>query len=287
MLCFTVAARRNDRLHILRAQLVADLVTIVPFVHHPMSQVMLARQLLEDGLKQRGIVTGARGDYDRDPGPLVETPEVNLSGKASSRTAQSLGCLAPVFFNAPAACWWARTMVLSINSCRAPVNLSSCNPAHNRRHTPLCSQRRNRLYTASQCPNSFGKSRQGTPVRARYKTASRNMRSLCSGGRSSFRFTCANTSAMSAQVSSVKTSRTSPMGHLHVETRDREVHMSTTAHSSSTRPKHLVANRSGGAAESRRAAVCREIPPAKGSLQKPWPGPPHVNSVRETFPSHS
>jgi hypothetical protein len=43
--------------------------------------------------------------------------------------------------------------------------------SNSRRSAPDATQRRKRLYMAPQRPNSEGRSRQGTPVRARYKSA--------------------------------------------------------------------------------------------------------------------
>ena len=45
------------------------------------------------------------------------------------------------------------------------------------RRPPEATHRRNRLYTASHAPNSAGRSRHGTPVRARYSRASKKSRS--------------------------------------------------------------------------------------------------------------
>src|SRR5262249_32946208 len=73
---------------------------------------------------------------------------------------------------------------------------------------PRPSQRRKRLYTASQRPKSFGRSRQGSPVRARYSTASTNRRSLSTGGRPARDFKVARMGAISAHVLSVSSKRT-------------------------------------------------------------------------------
>src|SRR5512144_663226 len=84
-------------------------------------------------------------------------------------------------FCAPAACWWARTVVLS-RKCRAQSTspaawACACNVARARSHTPACCQRRKREYTVRQGPNRCGRSRQGTPVAKRQRMPSTMSRS--------------------------------------------------------------------------------------------------------------
>ncbi len=76
------------------------------------------------------------------------------------------------FFCAPAACWWARTMVESINSASRSGSLA--NSSTMRAHTPFLLQRDNRLYTLCQLPNGLGRSRHGEPVRTIHSTTSTN-----------------------------------------------------------------------------------------------------------------
>ncbi len=104
---------------------------------------------------------------------------------------------------APAA--WARTMVESISTRRVSPNAGSAVIASNRWwRPPEWTCRRNRLYTASRRPNSEGKSRHGTPVRATYNRASRNSRSGRTGGDPPVRRLAASTSgAIAAQRPSV------------------------------------------------------------------------------------
>src|SRR4030095_16886942 len=80
--------------------------------------------------------------------------------------------------------------------------------SQSRRQSPRTSQRRKRLYTASQRPKSFGRSRQGSPVRARYSTASINRRSLSPGGRPARDFKVVRRGAISAHALSVSSKRT-------------------------------------------------------------------------------
>ena len=93
---------------------------------------------------------------------------MNLGGQPAPRTTDRL--IATVFLGAPAACWWARTIVASMNS--SSKSASPWRASATRCQTPYSSQRANRTYTECQLPSSLGKSRQGDPVRARYRTAS-------------------------------------------------------------------------------------------------------------------
>lgn len=97
---------------------------------------------------------------------------MDLGGQPASRTADRL--IATVFLGAPAECWWARTMVASMNSSSRSASLWRASAT--RLHTPPTSQRANRIYTECQFPNSLGKSRQGQPVRAMNSTASTKRR---------------------------------------------------------------------------------------------------------------
>src|SRR4030095_1157908 len=77
-----------------------------------------------------------------------------------------------------------------------------------RRQSPRTSQRRKRLYTASQRPKSSGRSRQGSPVRARDSPASIHRRSLSTGGRPARDFKVARMGAISAHAFLVSSKRT-------------------------------------------------------------------------------
>ena len=73
-------------------------------------------------------------------------------------------------------------MVESISTRRtSPRSGSAVSSSNSRRRLPEATQRRKRLYTASQAPKSPGRSRQGTPVRATYSSASKNIRSGSTG----------------------------------------------------------------------------------------------------------
>src|SRR5215467_6621920 len=99
-------------------------------------------------------------------------------------------------------------MVASIKRCRVRGQSFVWKRSQSRRQIPRRSQRRKRLYTASQRPNASGRSRQGVPVRARYKTASINSRSLSTGGLPARDLMAARMEAISAHASSVSNKRT-------------------------------------------------------------------------------
>lgn len=78
------------------------------------------------------------------------------------------------FFLAPALCWWARTMVLSIIAYSLSASVLSI--ARMLPHTPFLAQRLHRRWVLFQLPKLSGRSRQGVPVRYRCITASTNRR---------------------------------------------------------------------------------------------------------------
>src|SRR5262245_7368909 len=96
---------------------------------------------------------------------------MDLGAQSATRAPERLWAL---FFWAPAACWWARTVVLSISS--ACKSASPRIASMRRCQTPFLLQREKRVYTLCQLPNSGCTSRQGLPVRAIQSTASRNKR---------------------------------------------------------------------------------------------------------------
>src|SRR5947209_1899226 len=96
--------------------------------------------------------------------------DVDLGAESAPGTAEGLAPLPPFF---PAACWCARTTVLSmIIHSRS----GSCSASKTRCHTPFLAQRSNRFQTEPQGPNRSGRSRQGAPVLAIQRTALTNRR---------------------------------------------------------------------------------------------------------------
>src|SRR5260221_14291078 len=82
---------------------------------------------------------------------------MNLGPQATGRAADRLIFRPP--FLAPAACWWARTMVES--TIRYSKSGSSDIASKIRHQTPLTLQRPKRRNTLFQSPNASGRSRQG------------------------------------------------------------------------------------------------------------------------------
>src|SRR5260370_27508997 len=97
---------------------------------------------------------------------------MNLGAQATARAADRL-ILRPPFL-APAACWWARTMVES--TIRYSKSGSSDIASKIRHQTPLRLHRLKRRNTLFQSPNASGRSRQGQPVRPIQSTPSTNIR---------------------------------------------------------------------------------------------------------------
>lgn len=94
-----------------------------------------------------------------------------LCRQSAARTAYRL---ITCFFWAPAACWCARTTVLS--SISTSISRSPLTAATIRCHTPDLPHRLNLMYVVCQLPSSAGKSRHGEPVRTIHSTASKNSR---------------------------------------------------------------------------------------------------------------
>jgi hypothetical protein len=60
--------------------------------------------LCKDRSKARGIMALAPWENERHAGRFVYRASVDVGGTSTPRASQSLGRLATVFFNAPAAC---------------------------------------------------------------------------------------------------------------------------------------------------------------------------------------
>ena len=102
-----------------------------------------------------GDVSDLAGGQDQVDGitQRIDTG-MDLGGQPSQRAADRL--IATVFLGAPAACWWARTMVASMNNSSRPA--SPWSTSATRCHTPYVSHRAKRTYTECQLPSSFGRS---------------------------------------------------------------------------------------------------------------------------------
>jgi hypothetical protein len=96
--------RRHDRGQLSILELLAKMITVIPFIHHHILQLWHGRALVEDGIEDRRIMAGATGQPKRHTGLLIYTAGVEFGGKPTPRAAQSLCRLSAVFFRAPAAC---------------------------------------------------------------------------------------------------------------------------------------------------------------------------------------
>src|SRR5215210_6798000 len=132
---------------------------------------------LQQGRHQRRLVPLPRRQErgHRLTGPLGA--EVEFRREAAPAAAKGL-IAAP--FLAPAACWWARIVVLSRKCWRQSTSprasASACNAAKTRSQRSACCQRRKREYTVCHGPYRSGRSRQGTPVASRQRMPLRMVR---------------------------------------------------------------------------------------------------------------
>lgn len=111
---------------------------------NPVDQMVGVISLVGDGglgidavdqvMGERDVVALAGRADETDGEPERLGGGVDLGAQAAARPAQALGIRPPLTLRAPAACWWARTMVLSIishsrSASRASVSsISSSTP---------------------------------------------------------------------------------------------------------------------------------------------------------------
>jgi hypothetical protein len=121
------------------------------------------------GLRNVGHLTTGQNPAQR----IAQSIHHSMAFGAQS-TPRATERLCTFFYWAPAACWWARTAVLSMNN--TSKSASSLTASITRVHTPFLLQREKRVYVACQLPSPGSRSRQGEPVRAIHSTASTNSR---------------------------------------------------------------------------------------------------------------
>src|SRR5882757_535292 len=160
---FPILLRRDHRLSLLPLRRFHDRITVLRLIEDVGTCLVCLDQRF--GLGDVGLLTRRQDELDRVAQGI--DGDVDLGGKAPTRSAQRLILIYP-FFSAPAACWCARTTVLSrISHSRS----GSWSVSKTRCHTPLVAQRSNRFQTEFQGPNRSGRSRQGAPVLAIQRTA--------------------------------------------------------------------------------------------------------------------
>lgn len=159
--------------HAERLDLVTDCVRIVSGVRY---QRFSARMRGDDRFGGGRFVSVPGCELDVDRASFRVDEGVDFRGEATSRVTQ---CIAedPPF--PPAASWCARTTEASMMTPSSSV--SSCNALKIAAQCPRWDQLENRLNTVFHEPNRSGRSRQGTPVFARYNTASMKVRSSSVG----------------------------------------------------------------------------------------------------------
>jgi hypothetical protein len=110
-------------------------------------------------------------------------PNMNLGAQSSPTSTNSFSF--GVAFFAPAACWWARTVVPStkctVQSMPSSAWLMAWTWARIPSQTPALRHRWNRLYTVGQGPYRSGRSRHGAPVRSTHRMPSITGRSSLRG----------------------------------------------------------------------------------------------------------
>jgi hypothetical protein len=138
----------------------------------PATTRSLDRTRLQQGGHVARLVPRSRSQDGADWLAAALGAEVDFRREAAAGTAERL-IAAP--FLAPAACWWARTVVPSrkgTDQSTAPAaSPSACTAASNRSQTPACCQRRKREDPVCQGPYRSGRSRHGTPVARRQRMA--------------------------------------------------------------------------------------------------------------------
>jgi len=162
---YSIFPTRDDRFRVSRCDAQDELVGIIPFVghdHHGFESV-------DQGVGLRYVRSLAASQKQTYRVPQSIHCGMNLCRQSATGPANGLRTF---FFWAPAECWWARTMVLSKKSISKSGSFETA--LANRIQMPFSHQFANRTYTLCHFPNSLGKSRQGEPVRAIHRTASRN-----------------------------------------------------------------------------------------------------------------
>jgi hypothetical protein len=154
--CSVLPRRDDGGFSGLRQRLEDALVGIVGFV----GDQHLGGHLRQQRIGADEIMGLSRGQQEAQR--IAERVDQSMDFGAQSAFAAA-DRLIIVFFWAPALCWWARTMVLSIIAYS--LSGSAAKSSKRRCHTPFLAQRLNRLCVFFQSPNRSGRSRQGIPVR--------------------------------------------------------------------------------------------------------------------------
>jgi hypothetical protein len=98
-----VCLRGDHRGHALGLERAANVMTVIAAVPDGLFSRLFLGQWRTDGIEARGLMTLAPGEDERHTGRFVYRASRDVGGKSPPRASQSLGRLAAVFFNAPAA----------------------------------------------------------------------------------------------------------------------------------------------------------------------------------------
>ena len=99
----------------------------------------------------------------QEAGRIAQSIDRGMDFGAQPATAAAYSLVLTPFLRAPALCWWARTMVLSIIAYSLSASPARCLKTF--AYTPLLAQRLKRVCTLRNSPNRSGKSRHGIPAR--------------------------------------------------------------------------------------------------------------------------
>ena len=164
----SIRSRGNNGRGVHRLNAFEEVGGIVGFIGHDGAHILYA---FDEVFRLGDVVTLTASQTEASKIAQAINSSMNLGTQAPTRTAKTLF---PVFFDAPAACWWARTIVLSRKT--SSKSASSQSVAKSVCQIPLSAQREKRRKALFQAPNSGGRSRHGAPVRAIQSTASTKSR---------------------------------------------------------------------------------------------------------------
>src|SRR3954451_2513893 len=135
----------NDGDGFLRGDVLAQVIGVVGCVRHD----NLGREAFDQGCCLRGVALLTCGQDESHWAPQASNGQMYFGAQATTRAAKRLIFRPP--FLAPAACWWARTMVES--TIRYSKSGSSDIAWKMRSQTPLMLHRLKRRNTLFQSPN--------------------------------------------------------------------------------------------------------------------------------------
>src|SRR6516165_4706009 len=107
---------RNHRLDFLFSEAGTDFVAVIGLVHNRRFHRTSFRYSRENCAQYSGVMLLPGCQHDTKRRLFICRRQVDLARETASASAQPLLALFPFFAAAPAACWCARTMVLSTNS---------------------------------------------------------------------------------------------------------------------------------------------------------------------------